>query len=246
MGSKVGWSGGARWTDGPIVLLGASYLAGWKLDQVGGRPVINRGIPGDQTHEYLDRFDRDVLAAQPRAVVIWGVDNDVIRAPGGDADAARTRVEDNLELLVDRAWQDGIEPVLVTDLTLRPPDSWRERVAALAGALRGKEGYQHRINRHVMALNVAIRRLAQRTATHLLDLHPITSGRRGVRVRGFSKPDGSHLTDAGYAAIDAYARPRLEAWFPPPVDTAVPAAASARRPTVIPFPVQIARAARRA
>jgi hypothetical protein len=197
----------------PIVLLGASYLASWRLAEIAGCPVVNRGIPGDQTHQYLDRFERDVADLHPRAVVIWGIDNDIIRAPRGRTAEACWCVERNLEALVRLARINGIEPVLVTDLTLRPPARWYEWAAAIAGRLRGREGYQRRINRHVLRLNNFIRDLAERSGTRLLDLHPLVSTRNGMRARRYAKRDGSHLTDAGYRVIDAYAVPRLEAWF---------------------------------
>ena len=186
---------------------------------------MNRGIPGDQTHGYLDRFERDVVDLQPRAVIIWGVDNDVIRAPRGRTAEACWRAERNLEALVRRARVHGIEPFLVTDLTLRPPARWFEWLAALAGRIRGKEGYQERINGHVLRLNGFIREMAERTGTRLLDLHPLVSAGNGMRARRYAKPDGSHLTDAGYRVIDTYVVPRLEAWLaaPRPTATAAPA-----------------------
>jgi GDSL-like Lipase/Acylhydrolase family len=155
----------------PIVLLGASYLAAWQLADVAGCPVVNRGIPGDQTQGYLDRFEQDVVDLHPRAVIIWGIDNDVIRAPRGQTAEACWRVERNLEALVRLARVHGIEPILVTDLTLRPPSRWFEWLAALVGRVRGKEGYQERINTHVLRLNAFIREMAERTGTRLLDLH---------------------------------------------------------------------------
>jgi lysophospholipase L1-like esterase len=200
----------------PIVLLGASYLASWPLADVAGCPVVNRGVPGDQTHQYLDRFERDVVDLRPRAVIIWGVDNDVIRAPRGRTAEACWCVERNLESLVDLARRHGIEPILVTDLTLRPPARWFEWLAALVGRIRGRQGYQKRINGHVLRLNAFIRDMAGRTGTRLLDLHPLVSARNGMRARRYARRDGSHLTDAGYRVIDAYVIPRLEAWLTAP------------------------------
>jgi lysophospholipase L1-like esterase len=197
----------------PIVLLGASYLAAWSLTEIAGHPVINRGIPGDQTPAYLERFERDVVDLRPCAVVIWGIDNDVIRAPRGRTAEACWCVERNLEALVGLARAHGIEPILVTDLTLRPPARWYEWAAAIAGRLRGRQSYQSRINGHVLRLNDFVRELAARTGTHLLDLHPLVSARNGMRARRYAKRDGSHLTEAGYRVIDAYAVPRLTAWL---------------------------------
>jgi lysophospholipase L1-like esterase len=205
--------------DRPVVLLGASYLAAWPLEEVAGCPVVNRGIPGDQTHQYLERFERDVVDLHPRAVIIWGIDNDVIRAPRARTAEACWGVERNLESLVRLARVHGIEPILVTDLTLRPPSRWFEWLAALAGRIRGKQGHQQRINHHVLRLNAFIRDLAERTGTRLLDLHPLVSARNGMRARRYARPDGSHLTDAGYRVINAYAIPRLEEWLAAPEPT---------------------------
>jgi hypothetical protein len=211
-----GGRGGTVSDTRPIVLLGASYLAGWQLPDIAGHPVINQGIPGNQTHEYIERFQRDVVDLDPCAVVIWGIDNDVIRAPRGRTPEACWCVERNLERLVWLARVHGIEPVLVTDLTLRPPFRWFEWVAAIVGRLRGKEGHQQRINGHVLSLNAFIRDLAERTGTHLLDLHPLVSTRNGMRARRYARRDGSHLTKAGYRRIDDYVIPRLLAWFGQP------------------------------
>jgi lysophospholipase L1-like esterase len=207
----------------PVVLLGASYLAGWRLTAIAGCPVVNRGVAGDQTHAYLERFQRDVVDLQPRAVIIWGVANDVIRAPRGRTAEACWCVERNLESLVQLAHAHGIEPILVTELTLRPPARWYEPLAALVGRARGKEGHQQRINGHVMRLNEFIRALAARTGARLLDLHPLVSKRNGMRARRYARRDGSQLTASGYRVIDAYARPRLETWL------AAPATAPARQ-----------------
>jgi lysophospholipase L1-like esterase len=217
--SDFGTADGAavRHRTGPIALLGASYVAAWTLAEVAGVPVVNLGIPGDQTHEYIARFEDDVIPLEPRAVVIWGIDNDIIRAPRGEALDVEPRVVRNLAFLVRLAKDNGIEPVLVTDLTLRPPRRWVEGLATIVGRLRGKQSYQSYINGHVLRVNASIRELARRARVQLLDLHSITSGPDQMRARAFAEADGSHLTPAGYRAITAYAVPRLEAWFAEPV-----------------------------
>lgn len=211
----------------PVVLLGASYAAAWRLSNIAGCRVVNRAIPGDQTPSYVERFHRDVVALQPRAVIIWGIDNDLQRAPRDRAGEACQRVERNLEALVRLAREHDIEPILATDMTLGSPAGCYERVAAMAGWLRGKEGYQQRINRHVLRLNDFIRALAARSGAPLLDLHPLVSARNGMRERRYTKADGSHLTDAAYRVITAYAVPRLETWLRPPFPASEPLARAA-------------------
>ncbi len=215
----------------PVVLLGASYLAAWPLNESAGHPVVNRGVPGDQTPACLERFQRDVVDLDPCAVDIWGVDNDVIRAPRGRTAEACWGVERNLEALVGLARANGIEPILVTDLTLRPPARWYEWLAAIAGRARGRQSYQQRINGHVLRLNTFVRDLAARTGTCLLDLNPLVSARNGMRARRYAKRDGSHLTDAGYRVIDAYVIPRLTAWLASADPASEPIRARCRRLT---------------
>jgi hypothetical protein len=57
-------------TDQPIVLLGASFAAGWQLPQVSGHPIVNKGVGGNHSFDMLARFDRDVVALRPRAVIV--------------------------------------------------------------------------------------------------------------------------------------------------------------------------------
>jgi len=44
-----------------------------------GEPVLNRGVSGDTTEDALHRLDKDVLAENPRIVIVWLGANDVLR-----------------------------------------------------------------------------------------------------------------------------------------------------------------------
>lgn len=195
--------------DGPIVILGASYAGGWALPAVAGHPVINKGVAGQQSTEMLERFDRDVVAAAPRAVILWGYINDIFRTPRETVDAAKARALANFDTMIGRARTRGIEPIVATELTIRARDSWSETAASWLGWALGKQSYQDWINGQVLDLNERIRLLAGREGLLLLDLHPVMSDGRGHRRRGFAKDDGSHITPAGYAALTDYARPIL-------------------------------------
>lgn len=199
-----------RYQDGPVVILGASYAGGWSLESVGGRPVVNRGVSGEQSFEMLARFERDVLAARPRAVIIWGFINDLFRAgPGATAQTAK-RVRESYRRMVAGARQHGVEPVLATELTARPPATWSETFAGWVGAMTGKQSYQDRINEDVIALNEWFVDFASDEGLLVLDLQAVLAEPGGRRRRQFAQPDGSHITPAGYAALTAYARPILE------------------------------------
>jgi uncharacterized SAM-binding protein YcdF (DUF218 family)/lysophospholipase L1-like esterase len=195
---------------GPIVILGASYAGGWTPGEVAGRPVINKGVSGQQSFELLERFEQDVVRAEPRAVIIWGFINDIFRTSREGVDPAVTRARQSFVEMIGRARQHGIEPILATEVTIRSRDSWLDPIRSLLGSLRGKEGYQDWVNRHVRSTNDWMRELARREGLLLLDIEPVLSDSDGRRRKAFATEDGSHIPKAGYDAITAYASPILE------------------------------------
>ncbi len=197
--------------NGPLVILGASYAQGWQPGTIADAAVVNLGVTGQQSFEFLDRFEREVLPLQPRAVIIWGFINDVFRAEPGQQVQAMTRARESYERMVALARQHGIEPIIATEVTMRPEDTWREWVAGLLNVLRGREGYQDVINRHVRETNTWLKTFAARERLLLLDFEAVLAEPGGgPRRREFVQPDGSHLTEAGYQALSEYARPILE------------------------------------
>lgn len=191
----------------PVVVLGASYAGGWDLRSLAGVPVINRGVSGQQSFEMLERFERDVVASRPRAVILWGFINDLFRAQ--DLDRSLARVRDSYTTMVARARSAGIEPILATEVTIRPPDGWGETAKSWIAAVMGKESYQDRINRHVLETNSWLLQLAAREHLLVLNLQETLGEAGGRRRREFVDKDGSHITSAGYAALTDYATPIL-------------------------------------
>lgn len=191
---------------GPIVILGASYAGGWDLKSLGGVPVVNRGLDGEESTQMLERFERDVVAAQPRAVVVWGFINDIFRAPPEDIDAALGRIRENYTRMITRARTQGIEPILATEVTTVSRDSWTEAMMSWVGPLLGKESYQDRINRHVIEANSWLLDFAKQEGLIVLDFQRILADQNGRRRREFAQEDGSHITAAGYAALTAFAQ----------------------------------------
>ena len=192
---------------GPVVVLGASYAGSWTLTDVDGVPVVNAGVAGQQSFEMLARFESDVTAARPRAVVLWGFINDFFRAD--DVARAQTRMRESYTEMIKRARAQGIEPIIATEVTIRPPKSLTESVMALVGSMLGKQSYQDRINQHVLENNRWLRELAQREGLAVLDLQATLADTSGGRRREFATDDGSHISAEGYAALTQYARPIL-------------------------------------
>ena len=113
--------------------------------------------------------------------------------------------------MIARARRNGIEPILATEVTTRPPaGSLMERVRALIGTIRGKEAYQDRINRHVMSVNQWIVETAAREGLLVLQFQSVLSEPGGRRSAPFAQTDGSHITQAGYDVLTSYATPILE------------------------------------
>jgi len=199
--------------DGPIVILGASYAGGWQIDRIAGIPVVNKGITGQQSFELLARFEADVVAARPRAVVIWGFINDVFRTPREQVDEAMTRAMSSYEQMVALARKHGIEPILATEVTARHKKTLAADVTTFIGGLLGKTSYQDYVNGHVLRGNGSLRELARREGVLLLDIQKALSDANDKRRKEYSANDGSHISPEGYEALTRYATPRLEAHF---------------------------------
>ena len=128
-------------------------------------------------------------------------------------DAAVGRARDNMSRLVNAARQAGIEPVLMTELTITYPDTLMERAAAIVGGLLGKSSYADYINSHVLATNQWLRQYAAREGVLLLETEAAMSDASGYRRRAYATPDGSHISDAGYDALTRATLPVLTAHF---------------------------------
>ena len=190
----------------PMVILGASYAASWDLGSLTVE-VINAGVPGEQSSDMLARFDRDVITVQPRAVLLWGFINDLFRAD--QMDRALPRGPESYLEMIKRARAHGIEPVLATEVTVRPPLAFLDTIKSTVGWLLRKQSYQDQVNHYVIEMNQWLRETASRDGLLLLDLQSALASRDGQRRRQFATADGSHITPDGYTALTRYAAPIL-------------------------------------
>jgi hypothetical protein len=158
---------------GPIVILGASYAGSWPLGSVDGIPVINAGVAGQRTRQMLERFDRDVVAKRPRAVLIWGFINDLFSAD--DPRQANDGVRAAYQEMIARARAAGIEPIVATEITARSPGGIMNSARALLGTALGKTSYFDRINEHVMSVNGWLLELARTEGLLVCDLQAATA-----------------------------------------------------------------------
>lgn len=192
-----------------LVILGASYAGGWPSDRsVVGYRVINKGVNGQQSYEMLARFENDVVTLNPDAVLIWGFINDIFRSDSAQIEETLKRTRESMRAMVALAKQAGIIPILATEVTIRGRDGWKETIGEMIASLLGKTSYQDYVNTHVRETNRWIRDLAVREGIRLLDFETVLVDQRGVRRKDLSKPDGSHISEAGYKALARYSEAR--------------------------------------
>ena len=93
-----------------VVFLGDSITDGWPLaDYFPGKPYINRGISAQSTSQMLVRFQQDVAALKPKAVVILAGTNDIA---GNTGPMRLEDIEADYESLAQLAKANGIKAVL--------------------------------------------------------------------------------------------------------------------------------------
>ncbi len=94
-----------------VVFLGDSITDGWRLNEYfTNRDFVNRGISGQTTTQMLGRFQQDVIALHPAAVLILAGTNDIAKG------IPVTGIEDNLSMMGDLAKAHGIKPLFASIL----------------------------------------------------------------------------------------------------------------------------------
>ncbi len=203
--------GGVTTQSQTIVIIGASYARGWKPEGVvAGCRIVNKGVDGQQSYEMLARFDSDVVALKPNAVIIWGFINDIFRNDRERIGETLTRTKESVLAMVNLAKKAQIVPILATEVTIRPKRSWSEPILTMIGGMLGKTSYQDYINQHVVETNSWIRDLAAKEKLSLLDLEMALSDQSHVRRKEFASDDGSHISPAGYGVLHAYVEENLK------------------------------------
>ena len=199
--------------EGRIVLIGASYTRGWNIPEIAGMKVINKGVDGNQSFEMLSRFQNDVIAYNPKAVLIWGFINDIHRSKREDIQSTIVKAQESIKEMVKMSQSKGIVPILGTEVTIRHADELIENLMGWVGSLLGKESYQDYVNKHVIAVNNWIKEFAREEGILLLDFQPALSDVKGVRKKEFATKDGSHISAEGYEKMTSYVTEKMKRDF---------------------------------
>jgi len=171
--------------DNRVVFMGDSITEAWKIEGPGGnfpgKPYINRGISGQTTPQMVLRFHQDVIALQPKVVVILSGINDIAGNTGPETLA---QIEDNLQSMAEMASAHQIKVVMCSVLPAFD-FPWRP----------GMEPADK-----VIELNKWIKAYAADHRVVYVDFHtPMKDSRNGLPAN-LSK-DGVHPTPAGYAIM---------------------------------------------
>jgi lysophospholipase L1-like esterase len=187
---------------GRVVFMGDSITDSWDDPKYGGfftgKPYLNRGISGQTTPQMLIRFRPDVIALQPRVVVILAGTNDIA---GNTGPTTLQAIEDNLTSMAELARLYHIRLVLASLL----PVSDYEKTAD--GQPRNQT--IRRPPAQIIALNEWMKSYAAKNKLTYLDYYSAM-----VDVKGFLKDelsdDGLHPNEKGYALMAPLAEQAIE------------------------------------
>ena len=170
-----------------VVFMGDSITDNWQQPRFGDffarKSYVDRGISGQTTPQMLIRFRPDVIALQPKVVVILAGTNDIA---GNTGPMSNEEIESNIESMAELAKTNGIKVVLssimptsayhtspngISQTVQRPMD----RIKAINVWMKGyadKNGYVYLDYFSAMVDSTGVMK-AELTAD---DLHPTADG----------------------------------------------------------------------
>ena len=189
--------------DQRVVFMGDSITDGWTNPEYGGffpgKPYIDRGISGQTTPQMLIRFRPDVIALQPKVVVILAGTNDIA---GNTGPMTLQEIEDNLASMTELARANGIRVVLASVL---PVSNY--------GHDRQGNPIDMRLKRppeKILELNAWIKKFAADRKQVYLDYFSAMVDDQGMLRKELSE-DGLHPNAKGYAVMSPLAEQGIEA-----------------------------------
>ncbi len=176
-----------------VVFMGNSITQGWKDTRpefFKNNPYLCRGISGQTTPQMLVRFRQDVIALQPKVVVILAGTNDIA---GNTGPSTLEMIMDNLSSMAELANANKIKVVLCSVLP--------------AFDYPWKKGMEPNIK--IPRLNAMIKEYCQTKGFVYLDyFSAMNDGNNGMIAEYTS--DGVHCTAKGYEVMEAMVQPVIE------------------------------------
>ena len=178
-----------------VVFMGDSITDGWGRRYgkfFPGKPYFNRGISGQTTPQMLLRFRADVIALQPKAVVIFAGTNDIA---GNTGPSTLEMIEDNLASMTELAQAHGIKVVL-------------SAVMPTCDYIQNQS--ERRPNSKIIELNNWMKSYAAKHNATYLDYFTATLDDQGALKKEMTF-DGLHPNDAGYEVMMPLAQKAIDA-----------------------------------
>ena len=192
-------------TEKRVVFMGDSITDGWQQPQYGGffpgKPYIDRGISGQTTPQMLIRFQPDVIALHPQAVVILAGTNDLA---GNTGPMTLEQIEANFVSMDELAHANKIRVVLASVLSV-----------SNYGHDRDGKPVDMRIKREpakIIELNAWIKKYAAEHGDIYLDYFSSTVDEHGLFKAEISD-DGLHPNAKGYAIMGPLAEQAIQQAF---------------------------------
>jgi lysophospholipase L1-like esterase len=185
-----------------VVFMGDSITDMWVQPRFGaffpGKPYIGRGIGGQTTPQMVLRFRADVLALQPKVVVILAGTND-LSANTGPITLEET--EGNLATMAELARTHGIRVVLSS---VMPVSNYGHDRDGNPVDMR-----QKRPPEKILELNAWIKKYAAEQGDVYLDYFSAMVDEHGLLKKELSE-DGLHPNTAGYAVMAPLAEKAIQ------------------------------------
>ena len=183
-----------------LVIIGASYVHSWNLT-IENMVVINKGVDGEESHQVADRFDKDAIDLKPEYVLIWGFINDIHRNPKDKIDATLERAKNSIKEMVRKSIAHDITPIVVTETTVLPKDTYEEKIMGFISSIMGKKSYQDFVNNNVLKTNRWLVEYAKENNIRYIDFNRLLAAENGIRKRKFSTKDGTHINKIAYEQL---------------------------------------------
>jgi len=178
-----------------VVFMGDSITDIWKLEaSFPGKPYINRGIGGQTTPQMLIRFRPDVIALDPKVVVILAGTNDI---SGNTGPMTLAEIEANLTTMAELAKFHKIHVVMSSVL---PVNNYTER---------SKMFFPLRPPAQIVELNNWIKDYCVRNDCIYLDYFSAMVDDKGL-LRADLADDGLHPNEKGYAIMAPLAQKAID------------------------------------
>jgi lysophospholipase L1-like esterase len=186
-----------------VVFMGDSITDSWDNPKYGGffpgKPYIDRGISGQTTPQMLIRFRADVIALQPKIVVILAGTNDIA---GNTGPMTLQAIEDNLASMFDLAHANGIRVVFASVLPISDYEKNKDAQPIIQSKRRPPE--------QIIALNAWLKKYAAVHGGIYLDYYSAMADDKGFLKEDLSE-DGLHPNQKGYEVMAPLAEQAITA-----------------------------------